>query len=421
MATALSALRQGLSEQISDWLTVNTTDNIAADNDVVSTSLDEYADDTFNDWYVLIKGTTNDGVKRRIEDFTGSTGTILVHGAALVAETAAVAIEIHRIDPDDKKRALNEARLELYPSLYHEQSDWFVTSHPSQTEYAIPSTINDVQQVFLGDWPSLSTTGQLLTDGGFEAWDDSTTLTNWTATNITLAQETDTNFVLEGTYAARCTVTASSVGTLYETITGHAGYAGQRVSLAMRIYCETASRVTANVYDGTTTTKSSTHRGTGWEWLTVSYNMPASPSEMSFGLGISSGTAITCYPGLAIAWVGRKAISISRRPLHHWKQFGSTLYFEYIPPEDRPIELKGLAYLSSVSADTDEMEVDAREAELLYAQAAVYLYRQLKNKAVAKSKDMYDALLWDWENKKTARRRSHGMIPPPLQKGPPDA
>src|SRR3990167_5524573 len=118
MATALSLVEQRLSEQIGDWIEIDTTTNITTNNSIISTALTSYdggRDDYFIDHYCYITEGNNAGVQRQISDYATTTGTLTVRGAALAAESGAVTIRLHRYNRDLYVNAVNDAVRETFP------------------------------------------------------------------------------------------------------------------------------------------------------------------------------------------------------------------------------------------------------------------------------------------------------------------
>ena len=120
MSTSQATLIQRLSEAIQDYINESTTTNIGAGVTVISTALNKHdnaLDDTFNNWWVYIKGTANDCVERKVRDYATATGTLTVYGANLSAESASVPFELGRYERRKKLLAINRTIEEIYPDL----------------------------------------------------------------------------------------------------------------------------------------------------------------------------------------------------------------------------------------------------------------------------------------------------------------
>jgi hypothetical protein len=95
------------------------------------------------------------------------------------------------------------------------------------------------------------------------------------------------------------------------------------------------------------------------------------------GVALASGTtAVTFYPDSAILTMGQRPVYVGEYPIYNWKQSGATLELPYQPAMNQRIHLIGTGYLTSVSADTDEMETSEENNPLLYEQAMIILYQK---------------------------------------------
>ena len=151
------------------------------------------------------------------------------------------------------------------------------------------------------------------------------------------------------------------------------------MSFKVMAYCGVASRLRASISDGTTTTYSSYHSGNGWEELTVSAVMQATPTAVTVGAYLLSGaTAVTFYLDEAILTMGQRAVNAGETPVYNWKQSDTVLELPYTPVFNQRIHLIGQGYLTSISADTDTMEVSEQHLPLLYEQALVILFQKFR-------------------------------------------
>jgi hypothetical protein len=74
----------------------------------------------------------------------------------------------------------------------------------------------------------------ILTDGDFEVWTDSSTLTNWTNHNATLTRSTTP--VYEGTYSAKVTYAGSNCN-IDQSYSSYASVAGLVVTFGSWVWC----------------------------------------------------------------------------------------------------------------------------------------------------------------------------------------
>jgi hypothetical protein len=304
--------------------------------------------------------------------------------------TAADTYEISRWKNADLFGALNQSRIELYPNLSI-LKDIYLYTEENQRRYTIPTSINRVYQVRLSDEVSTDSDENILEsedlNPNFEEWTGTTTCDHWTASNVTLAHNDDEDFVWDDDHSCECLVAATTTGTLTNTITNFAYYSGMKMSFKIMAYCGVASRLRASISDGTTTTYSSYHSGNGWEELTVSAVMQATPTAVTVGAYLLSGaTAVTFYLDSAILTMGQNAVNAGERPVYNWKQADTVLELPYTPAMNQRIHLIGQGYLTAISADTDTMEVSEQHLPLLYEQALVILY-QKERKPQQQTKD----------------------------------
>ena len=140
-----------------------TTTNITTNTSVISTNLaDDYpVDDTFIGWYCMLlndadgSGSSNNGIVRRVTDYTASSGTITVAGAALSAEDESVNIILTRWNPDHVKSWFNRVRQNLFPQIAIMRDYQPLVTGQIQRKFQLPSTLRSKPfQVLMGEWPS---------------------------------------------------------------------------------------------------------------------------------------------------------------------------------------------------------------------------------------------------------------------------
>ena len=237
MATTLLTLVQKLSESIEDYISVSTTTNIAADNYIYSTHLNEYdqsSDDRFNNWWVYIRGTANDAVERKVKDYTTSGGRLEVYGAALAAECGAVTFELFKYRRTVKLNALNDAIREVYPSLFRPLDDRTLI------------------------------TGNILPNAHFEDQTTSGTPDHYTLLNVTGAKTTTAGLYRGGATSVKLTASAAD-GYMYISSNSYPGLLdlmGTTIDFKCWAYPEVADDAFLTIYtikaDGTEQTLNST-------------------------------------------------------------------------------------------------------------------------------------------------------------------
>lgn len=384
--TALSVFRPEIERELG-VIEFATTTNLAANNVVISTELaDDYDQpDYFIGWYIIILGSSNDRVVKRVTDYVGSSGTLTVAGAALQSESGAMNCELHRFHPEEVRRAANAMRRSLFPELCIVRDIRTLVTGQQQYRYTLPTTLRGRPlRVYVGNRDSADDIAMnLFTDGGFEIWTNSTTLTNFTltGTNATVNQEKETttpkNYaVLHDESSARVLSASSGLTTLLEAITPSVAAEGMEVNVSVWVHCNVTSRVAARLEgSGITNTSGSTHGGTGWELLTVGALMTATGTAFSAGIDVTSGAAITFYVDEGIVIVGQsEVLDLGWSPLLRWDWLppidggsnGGVLDIPYRLPEKRRLRIIGRDLLSSVTADADTIEIDGEQLDLLY-------------------------------------------------------
>ena len=384
-------------------VTADTSTQINNDQLIVSTDLQQRytVDDYFNgQWYATIiiqtdgadpengLGTTT----KQVRDYAQSSGTVTVWGTALADESSdQVEFDLYNtFHPDDYKRAYNRARQAVFPRLAAHKDHKGIITDGDTLKYTVPSTIRQIDRVSLGQAVLASHGQNLLTNGGFEDWSSATALNNWTLTETggstsTVNKEESTtgptnHMVLTGNYSARLYV-PDRVTTLLETLTPSVGTQMAEVSMAAYVYCRVASSITLSL-DGNNNT-SNYHGGTGWELL--QYNTTLDINDSSFTAGfyvIGTSVASTSYIDRAVVWAGPLST-----PESMWDVVNG---WEWIPPLDgasdggqvflpgRPrdhevLRLNGRNLLSSVSVDTDTIELDGELLDPLYMKCRQFL------------------------------------------------
>jgi len=389
----------------------DTSTNLTTDDKIISTELtDRYTvDDHFNgQWFVTIvldadtAATVTTGavpangigtLTRRVEDYTASSGQLTVAGANLLSEDEHVTCDLYNtFHPDDYKRAYNRARQAVFPRLAAHKDHKGIITDGDTLKYTVPSTIRQIDRVSLGQAVLASHGQNLLTNGGFEEWDTdeieaTETQNSWalSGTSSTANKESSTtgptnHMVLTGNYSARLYVPANNT-TLLQTVTPSVATQMVEVSMSAYVYCRVASSIALQLAGNT----ASYHGGTGWELLQHSATVGINESSFTAGFYVNGGTAAartTSYIDRAVVWAGPLST-----PESMWDVVNG---WEWIPPLDgasdggqvflpgRPrdhevLRLNGRNLLSSVSADTDTIELDGELLDPLYMKCRQFL------------------------------------------------
>ena len=430
--TTLKELMQNFSEQIGDYLTFATTDNIGAGTTVVSTDLQQYdgsGDDYFGDWWVYIDGTNNSGVLRQIVKVGGyatATGTLTVRGANLSSESGSVTCYLHRYNRDFKKLAINRSIEQVYPLLH--------------------KRVNDKTLV----------TGNLLFDGHFEDWTSSSALRFASGSSTTLVKTTTAGLHRGplNTTSAKSTASGSNGYILFSSINNPRmkDIAGKSASLEAWVYPQTADDVTVILYTknkaGTEQTKTSTTTAVASVWtklklLDQSINDDLTLVEVRLNVVTSGQNAYWDDARLVASETQEYLLPVDLRGGHVsqvnvqtrgegdrvcddvFSDFWDSQ--EFRTPDDgtysyirlnalngnwRRIELIGYTPLSTMSSDTDSTEVSGERENLLIAKAAVILYRLLRGPVSSEDVSSYTSEIRAWEIEYRSLSSRLGMTTP---------
>ena len=121
--------------------------------------------------------------------------------------------------------------------------------------------------------------------------------------------------------------------------------------------------------------QSATHGGTGWELMTASNNLDPTDTSAIVGISVTSGAAIAVFVDEMFLTLGQSGvIDKPYTPITNWEfippvdgaSTGGTIRFKNQVPEQRRIRIVGTDMLSSVSSDSDSLEIDGDLLEPLY-------------------------------------------------------
>ena len=375
-------------------ITGTTSDNLLANKLLVDEDLTDLypTDDYFNDnWFVIVTSNNNDTETRRVTDYVQSSGTLTV-SKAWVTDSSTSTYELMTVHPDSVLRAYNRARQVVWPHIGIVRDVETVVTGQRQFTYTIPSTIRRVNRVYLGErYEAQNDAENLLLNGGFEDWTNSTTADNWGVIvgDTTVNQEKQTtspaNYaVLSGNNSARLIVPVSTAVTLAQTFnSASSDYTavateGMTANLSAWVYCNTASRVSLTI-DGDV--QSDTHGGTGWELMKGSNNLDATDTATVVGISVTSGAAISVFIDEITLSIGQS--SVLDRPytaITYWDVMppaagasnGGVLRFVGDLPSQHRLRIVGSDMLSSVTGgvatttDATTIEIDGELLEPLY-------------------------------------------------------
>ena len=404
--TTWSSIREDIAKDFG-FIKVDTTGSSIDGTVIYSTNLQAYfpQDDALNGWYVHIDAGTNQYEIRRIADYESSNGSITIFGTAFTDDSTARSISLFRyVHPQIYKDNFNDAIRDIFPYISKTIDLKTISTGDVQREYTLPTKLKRIQQVEVGSWPDAENyANNVLSNADFETWSNSTTCTSWSATNLTITQESDTtspnNYsVFAGSYSAKLQVAASTAGSLLQSVTPSVGVEGSEVHLGLWVYCNTADRVSAQISgsDVTSTPVTGTaHSGTGWELLEVSAFIDNNGTSFSAGLSVTSGTAIAFYCDEAIAIVGQSdPFTKYYAPIDWWEYIppsegsstGGTLVFKNSLRSFQGLRIKGLDQLSEASADTSTIEVGSEQLEPIIEKTRQYVAEQLATQSTGDQK-----------------------------------
>ena len=345
----------------------STSTNLTTNDQIISTELGVRWDQSnfFIGWFVIIRGTNNDEVVRRVEAYTGGTGALTVAGAALSAESGAVTCELSRFHPSDIKRAYNRARQDVYPRIAAHKDHRGIVTDAGTLAYPVPTAIRRVDRIYLGRALLAAHADNLFTDGGFENWTNATTPTNWTdGVTGSVNQEAATSgprnhMVLTGSNSARIHATGAS--TLLETLTPSVAIEGVYAVMAAYAYCRTASALRCQIAGD----NGNFHGGTGWEWITHQFKTSDTATNIIAGFQVNAASESYLDRAIVIAgpvsppegaWDVQEGWS--HIPPLDGASDGGRIHLAAPPRDHEILRLVGRGLLSSVSADSDTIEID---------------------------------------------------------------
>lgn len=414
--TTLQELRRGFSDYLgySDKVGLSgdawtTTSNIGAGATVTSTELRDAGfddlgaatsgDDLFQGFWVLLLGTNNSGTERLIKSYDASAGSLTVAGTNLSSESGDTDFELHKFRPTELRELLNTARRRGYPAL-HMPVTKTLFSGWNQVRYEVPSAIIDRPNKIYVDIeiPAVTYGDNILSNAGFETF-ASSAFTSWSAeSGITVSQETATttpqNYGVFRDQSAAKLINGSS-GTkrdFDQTISSPSTHSGQRINLSVWVYCLESGTVTTKIETASdvvgTTGGGGMHGGTGWEFLTQTFDATITLSTLKVGVAFATGAAanLNIYVDDAVCVVGpTQEPEFRGQEIFNWDYApivqGTTLRNEVILPYSvearRRLRFEGRGYLSSMSAEADTIEIGEPETQLLYAHAALMLYERM--------------------------------------------
>jgi hypothetical protein len=372
------------------WSSTTTAAGVANGTTIEDDELERFGDDQLVGQYVRLTSGSSTLEVARITDSAQSTGVITVSPPFSAQVATSVTYEIHKYDPATKFEALDAARTELAADLFQLIYDETITLDGVNRTYPIPSAMRSGPIVALLEAPiAVEHQGNFIQDPR----GDSTA--NWTAASATATTVSKTTLMnkLVPKYDETCTkiaVATATNGTYKQPVASMTNSitaalaAGQQMTFGAWVYCQTANRVTLTFEDDSGETSSSLHGGAGWEFLSLSKDIvSANATTLTVGFDVTNDTGavdffwnrawLTFGPSIPEQYSSRISVAVRR------DDTTQTLTLTNQYPRGRQLRLIGkdvLSALGTVAASqiTNTMEVDAKQADLLYAKAAEILF-----------------------------------------------
>jgi hypothetical protein len=366
-----------------------TSTNLATNTSLIDNDLTDLypGDDYFNNnWFVIVTSNANDGEYRRITDYAQSSGTLTVSKVWGSGDSSDTTFELMTVPPNQVMNWYNRVRQEVWPHIGIVRDVETVVTGTRQFTYTVPSTIRKINRIYLGErYEAQNDSENLLLNGSFENWSNSTTADNWgvivgdTTVNQEEQTTSPTNYaVLSGNNSARLIVPSSEAVTLAQTFnSASSSYTdvatqGMEANLSAWVYCTVSGRVSLTI-DGQI--QSETHGGTGWELLKGSETLTQNDTATIVGISVTSGVILAVYIDEIFLTLGQSGpLDRPYTPVTNWNfvppadgaSSGGTLRFTGKIPSHHRIRIVGSDMLSSVSTDASTVEVDGDLLEPLY-------------------------------------------------------
>ena len=432
MTTALSVIRDKISETTGDFWHSTVTTALAASAVLIDTDLAKKfsKDNECKNWYVLVTSENNDGEARKISAYTATSTQITVIGGNFTSDSAAKATyELHKFDPDDKERAINYAAEDIYPILHR--------------------VVRDRTLV----------TGNALPNAHFEDWVVTTYPDKYGVTNATAAETATAGLTRGGGSSALVTASAND-GYMYITSNDYPqllDLMGQTITFRCWAYPSVASDAFLTIYtiqaDGTEQTLNSTSPCPASKYSLLELESQAindNITEIQFRFRVHTD-AETCYfdnarvtgvslqeyllpadfrdghlskvyvqsSGLADQSADDLHLTTGWTPLFGWNvrtdNGDKFLQTPYGVAEERNIQLEGFTKFETLSLDTDTISLDGEKLNLLISQAIVRMYEMRRGLVASDSVNRYDDEIGYWRYKVEELKGRHRMNRPASQ------
>jgi hypothetical protein len=358
-------LRQLLSENIGDYRSLTTTSSGNVNKlTLVDTELANLTEsDGGIQGYVAITSGTDDGAIRRILNgipgytASGTIVTVNLVFSALIA--SGVTYERHRFDPLIKRRAINRAIEQLYPTLH------------------LPL----IDETLMVDNLLLNSQFQSAVSGGASP--------NWT-TDGTLTLTDETTIIRHGTQSLKAVNSSGSVAAIEQTPTVSINeITGKTATAKFWVYATAASAVRLRWdWDGTTLFSGEYHTGEDeWQLLNAIATIPDSATRLKCRLEVANGATVyfdTGYGAVGPVYRYTLPTAMITGPYRVYEQYSeSNPQGPYYPingvlTKGHILRLIGKNYLSRPATDSVTTEVDGARLNLIAAKAAEIFFTMVR-------------------------------------------
>lgn len=360
-----------------DYESFDTSANGSSDGaDIVALALlnlpNGVDEDAFEDQYIEINdsdATLADGEVRRIEAYVADPDSPTPRMQSTFSEQIKIGITVvlHRFNPVDKKNAIRQAILELYPDLYL----------PIRDETLVVDN--------------------LLSNSGFETF--SSGFTGWTEVGSpTVTQET--TIVMHGSSSAKIVSSASAVGQLTQAPTINIDeLTNDQVESKRWVYATEPNTARIRLDFGNSFSNSVFHSGRDqWELLELDAVVPNNATQVKqICESAVSGTSYFDHGWMAVGRVYEYTLpsSIITGPHRVTQQADEDdvdgPYYQipdnWKPATGRILRVEGYGVLSRPTTNTGTVEVGEPQVRLIVAYAEMLMWRLMASPARSSRQD----------------------------------
>jgi len=440
--TTLSTLIQRLSEQLGDWLQEDTSTLVKSSSaSFLCTDLnkwDDGQDGYFNTWWAYFTEGNNSGTERKIYDYVTASGLVSVRGGNLSAETSQITVDFHRYQREYYKKAINDAIREIYPALHRKiearslttgnilpPEDWWPTTSTLKF-YSQQGTSASIDQstgsgLYYGELGSRAikfTAGAGTTDDYLyisakdyprllDLMDRSVDFKSWIYTNCT--RSTASNEPWLQIYTKNST---GGEQTLPSTTASHDALSSECWNL-LELESQSLNDDLTDVQIRFRVNPKGKYiildkpRVVGkhlYEYM-LPYNFQNGELHQVW-IQTSGYSDDPCDDIQPRTWERVYGYSVKDDGTYKW------IRMPFLPSNNRQIWLIGTAPLSTLSSDTDTVEIDGERINLLVALAKYKFYQQLSEPAGAQDVSRYKNALAEAYGEYLRLLRSHRMPMP---------